>query len=77
MQLICIMSHQAKLIEVRKQPPGVDIGQAAPHLQVCECRQKHLKDTKKLREDAPAIFCAGLTFIIHSVKNEKHEETWT
>ncbi len=70
--LICIMSHQAQLIEVSKQPPGVDISQAVPHLQVCECSQKHLKATKESgREWAPALCCACIEFLIHCCKEWK------
>lgn len=47
--LICIMSHQAKLIEVCKHSPGVNIGQVVPHLQVCQGSEKHLKAIKDVR----------------------------
>lgn len=68
MVLICIMSHQAKLIEVCKQPPGVDISQAVSHLQVCECSRKHLKVTKTSeREQAQA----SIEFLIHCCKEWK------
>lgn len=49
--LICIMSHQAKLIEVCKHSPGVNISQAVPHLQVCQGSEKHLKATKGVRRN--------------------------
>ncbi len=66
------VSHQAKLIEVCKQPPGVDISQAGPHLQVCQHRQKHLKATKKSkREKAQPICCASIEFLIHCHKEWK------
>lgn len=51
MQMICIISHQAKLIEIRKQPPWVDISQAVGHLQVCERSRKHLRGTKKAERE--------------------------
>lgn len=37
-------SHQTKFIEIRKQPPGVDVCQTVVHLEVGESRQKHLRD---------------------------------
>lgn len=51
MQMICIISHQAKLIEIRKQPPWVNISQAVGHLQVCERSRKHLRGTKKAERE--------------------------
>ena len=48
---ISMVSHQAELIEVCKQPPGLDVGQAVRHLKVCECSQKHLKATKSPKEN--------------------------
>lgn len=64
--LICMKSHQAKLIEVCEQSPGVYVSQAAPDLQVCECSQKHLKATKEVRERerewAQAIGHASIKF---------------
>lgn len=61
---ICIRSHQAKLIKVCKQPPGVDISQAVPHVQVGEGSQKHLKATKQSeKEKAQAICCASITIL--------------
>lgn len=51
MQMICIISHQAKLIEIRKQPPRVNISQAVRHLQVRERSRKHLRGTKKAERE--------------------------
>lgn len=31
---VCMLSHQTELFEVRKEPPGVDVSQAVPCLQV-------------------------------------------
>lgn len=48
--LICVMYYQAKLIEVCKQSPGVDVSQAGPRLQACERSRKHLRATKEVRQ---------------------------
>lgn len=48
---ISMVSHQAELIEVCKQPPGLDVGQAVCHLKVCECSQKDLKATRSPKEN--------------------------
>lgn len=51
MKLICMLSHQAKFIQVCKQPPWVNISKAALQLQVCERRQKHLNKKKQKTSD--------------------------
>lgn len=63
MLLVCIMSHQAKLIEVCKHPPGINISQPVPHLQVCQRCQKHLKTTERVTE----IICFNLCYVANSL----------
>lgn len=40
---VCMLSHQTELVEVGKEPPGVDVSQAVPHLQVGQRGRKHLE----------------------------------
>ena len=76
LSLICITSHQAKLVEVCEQPPGVDVIQAVGRLQVRECRRKHLNATKKSEKERERerereridyyqdICCASIKFLM-------------
>lgn len=77
LSLICIVSHQAELVEVCEQPPGVDVDQAVRRLQVRECRREHLSATKKRERERERtdyyqdICCARIKFRTRRCKEWK------
>lgn len=74
MARICMLSHQAKLIEVGIQPPGINISQAVPHLQVCQCSWKHLKATQK--PERQKRLRVSIVPVLHFYGNHKEEPQW-
>lgn len=48
---VCMPAHQTEFVEVRKEPPGVDVRQAVSHLQVGQRGGKHLGRRQQRRQE--------------------------